>query len=227
MFGKVDLEKLKKFGEKIMGNITTFWVPEEGSNLIRFLPPVDSDLPFEEVRIHFFKNRAPMRCLRDFGKQCPICDISRELSEKDDPNLQDLGNTLSARRRFLFYIIDLNAPEEGPQIYPAGIRLLSQFIMYMSDPEWGDLTDPQSGFDCTLEKIGSGINTQYILKPKRTPTPIELPTTPLKKLSDCFPEPSEEDIQEATQEIQEQVQNVGNNPVSNIIEDAKKLLKNV
>ena len=211
--GKVNLEKMKAFQEKLQGGQSGFWVPKVGTNQIRVLPPLgNNDMFFLETIIHFLPGDMPVRCLRAEGEECAVCILVDKLrKQEDDPKKVELSRRLEAKKRYLYYVVDLDDEESGIQVYSSGIKVMQQVSSYFADPEWGDLTDPKTGHDIILERLGSGLNTSYIVKPKKSSSPIaeKYLSEDVKDLSTIIPVLSP---QEVTNKLKQFIQRLKEDP---------------
>jgi hypothetical protein len=101
-------------------------------------------------------------------------------------------------------IVDLDDLEAGVQIFPAGREVLRQLLTYFVDPDWGDLTDPDKGYDVVIEKAGSGLQTSYTVRPRKNSTPIPDKSL-LEKVGDLsavFPKLTHEEVTQKLISIQ-------------------------
>ena len=182
--GKVDLTKIKDFYEKLQGASASFWVPKVGTNLVRILPPKeDIGYFFTETYVHFIPNETPFRCLKGTEKGCPVCELVDKLRKSDNPEDLEIARRMSAKRRYLMNIIDMDDIDSGVQVYSCGREVLRQLLTYFADPDWGDLTDPDNGYDVVIEKSGTGLHTSYVVRARKKATPLEDKTV-LTKLAD-------------------------------------------
>jgi hypothetical protein len=147
----------------------TWYKPKDGSNVIRFLPALNSDdLFFLEFLMHYKVGPAQKTfpCLRNVGEDCPACALVRGLYEKDDPQSREIANSIRAKHHYRANIIDLNDLTKGVQLYDFGPTVYESLINIMSDAEVRDISNPNTGRAINLIKTGTGINTSYALSPK-------------------------------------------------------------
>jgi hypothetical protein len=195
--GKVNLNQVKDYYAKLQSGIgSSFWIPKSGVNLIRILPPKEEGLFFYEVRVHYLPNDFPIKCPRQDNEPCPICELVDNLRRSESAEDVERSRRLSAKRRYLMNIIDLDDLESGVQVFPAGREVLRQLLTYFVDPDWGDLTDPDKGYDIVIEKAGSGLQTSYTVRPRKNSTPIPDKSL-LEKVEDLaavFPKLTREEV---------------------------------
>jgi len=72
-------------------------------------------------------------------------------------------------------ILDRVREFEGIQIASVGVKVLTQILQYFCDPEWGDLTDVNSGRDVIITRSGQGLDTDYAVRvaPEKSPISSE------------------------------------------------------
>jgi len=173
---KTDLEKVRKRYEELQRESQNrFWTPKEGKNLVRFLPAYKEGGDFFlETSIHFgVREGLHLVCNRFYGEPCYVCEIVQKLRMSEDPNDVARARRMAPRKRVFYNIVDLNAQEVGVQVFASGASIFKQLLSYFYDPDWGDLTDPKHGYDVVIERKGTGLETEYTVRPRKNPTPIE------------------------------------------------------
>lgn len=149
--------------------------PKDGLNIIRILPGKHGGNSFyAEAKVHWIKVNGKNRkivCRETAGHDdCPICKISRKLYEEGE---RDKAREYRASTRYYFNVIDRNKPDEGPMVYNCGVTVFNQVLSIILDPDYGDITDPEKGFDLKLTKTRKGgMNVDYNLNARREPSPI-------------------------------------------------------
>jgi len=175
-YHKTDLKKVKERYDQI--STGQFWTPKEGVNLIRILPPYgESGYFFREVDMHFGvgKNGESFVCTRAEGGRCYACDKLEELRASEDPEKVNLARKFVPRHRVLYNIVDLNEPSKGVRIFSSGVSIFKDILSYFADPDWGDITDPEKGYDIKIIREGTGLETSYRVQARKNPTPIADP----------------------------------------------------
>mgnify|MGYP003653030241 CR=1 FL=1 len=115
------LEALKSRGNR--GEDGPMWKPKEGEQAIRIVPTSDGD-PFKEFWLHYNlgKNRGFLSPKRNYGIDDPLNDFVRQLfNEKTNESIK-MAKKLMAKQRF-----------------------------YVLNPEYGDITDIETGTDIVLK----------------------------------------------------------------------------
>jgi len=176
--GKVNLDEIKKIYEKVkneMNGGNQFFKFEEGSSKVALMPPrKGSSTFFVRGNIHFVRldeEIVTLRCRRDIGKICPLCDTLELLMRKNKIK-KEKYQALKARHRIYIAIVDRKNPGAGVQIAPIGRTIFEAILSIFANPDWGDITDPNNARDLVIRREGtSRYNTKYFVEPspkKRT-----------------------------------------------------------
>ena len=182
----VSLMQTKAEEQKAKQTRTDFWKPGEGKNVIRLLPPWAEDGPsaelfYRETYIHW--NVPPgaaetsfMLCPKkmDLGK-CYVCDQVDYLYASKDPADIELAKEIRSRQRFFSNIIDMSDAlnkDGNPkvQVWSYGPMIFDELLGYFCDADYGDITDPDEGFNITIERDGQGRDTTYKMRLSRHPS---------------------------------------------------------
>ena len=165
-------------GGKTTGKSSTMWKPKAGDQQIRILPTADGD-PFREFHFHYNVGKNPgIYCnKRNDGGECAICDFAsklwREGVENDDSTLKNEAKKLFARKRYYSPVLVRGAESEGVKIWAYGKTAYETLLGYVLDPDYGDITDPQTGTDIKLTYTlasGPGAFPKTTLQPRRRPS---------------------------------------------------------
>ena len=181
----VNLDKLKKKYKEVKerAELGPYWLPKTGDNLIRILPPVGKmdDVFYKEGAVHFNvgQNNEMVICPANTpdrkGKtgSCPICDLVDELMNSGNSSDIKSAKQLKAKARFWMNIIDCSDRAKGPQVFSAGIMIFKEVLEYFNDPDYGDISDIEEGRDITVTKSGTGIDTEYSVRPRPKISPLK------------------------------------------------------
>ena len=166
-----------KTGNKGQTN-NTKWRPTQGDQTIRILPTEDGD-PFKEFHFHYNvgKNPGIMCPKRNHGEDCPICDFASKLwkqgVENDDATCKTEAKKLFVRKRYYSPIIVRGKETEGVKVWSYGKTAYETLLGYVLDPDYGDVTDPETGTDIVLNYDVPGTPGSFpktTLKPRRRPS---------------------------------------------------------
>ncbi len=171
----VNVDREREKLDEIRRGGTRFWTPKEGASLIRILPPYTGEDWYKEAWFHFGVgvDRKPIACARRLQDEaCYICEQVDELRKSEDPRDVELSTQIASRRRVFYNIIDLDDVESGVQVFSSGVTIFKELLMYVADPDWGDITDPDEGYDIIIDREGTGIDTKYTVRAKKNPTAL-------------------------------------------------------
>jgi hypothetical protein len=167
-----------KNGTKPAGNKSTMWKPKAGDQNIRILPTADGD-PFREFHFHYNVGKNPgIYCnKRNDGGECPICDFASKLwrdgVQNEDNNLKNEAKKLFARKRYYSPVLVRGQESEGVKIWAYGKTAYETLLGYVLDPDYGDITDAQTGTDIKLTYTIPGTPGSFpktTLQPRRRPS---------------------------------------------------------
>ena len=156
----------------------TKWKPSEGDQTLRILPTADGD-PFKEFHFHYNVGKNPgILCpKKNHGEHCPICEFAsnlwREGVNNNDDNAKREAKKLFVRKRYFSPIMVRGQEEKGVRIWSYGKMAYESLLGLVLDPDYGDITDPETGTDIVLTYTvpgtpGSFPKTQ--IKPRRRPS---------------------------------------------------------
>lgn len=154
------------------------WKPEEGKNVIRILPRKNhTDNPFIELYIHGTIGKGKYVSPITFGERDPIEEFGQTLRGEGGLSKEDWLKTRDffPYQRTYVPIIVRGKESEGVKYWAFGKTVYSSLISFMTDSEYGDITDPQEGRDLTVEyvpqkKSDTGFaKTTFRVSPKQSP----------------------------------------------------------
>lgn len=116
-----------------------------------------------------------------FGEPCAIMEAYEELKNSDDDDDKDIASKFAPRKKYLAFCAfykDEKGKEVDESLSPKFLLLTSGVYqeilgLYLDDDEWGDMTDPEEGYDIKITRTGSGkTDTEYSVSPcKNTRAP--------------------------------------------------------
>jgi hypothetical protein len=151
---KINMDKIKQRLDNLNnpkkgnGGGNTF-KPQAGDQEIRWVPSPDGD-PFKEFHFHWGLGTPVLCPQKNFGDKCPVCAYASSLWKEGTDESQKQAKSLFARNRFFSNIIVRGRESEGPKLYGYGQTTYQQLIEYVMDPDYGDITDVDSGRDFKL-----------------------------------------------------------------------------
>lgn len=116
-----------------------------------------------------------------YNMPCAIMESYDELKNSEDDDDKELAGKFPPRNRYLAFCLFYKSEKGGEvdtNISPKFLLLTSGVYqeileLYLDESEWGDMTNPETGYDIKIKRVGSGKNdTEYTVSPcKNTPTP--------------------------------------------------------
>jgi len=169
-------EKVKALRDKLKtqdlgGGGAGFYSPKVGKNTIRILPEVgDMDFFFQPVGRHYFPDGRKVYCpsfTTEKDRECPVCEIVRELHSIGDKQSKKLASSLNVGRSWWMNVINRDNEDAGPLMYTPGVMVFNSIISLINDPDYGDITDIDEGSDIVIDRDGTGIDTSYEVHGRR------------------------------------------------------------
>lgn len=175
----IDLNAIKKklAAMQTASNRSNYiWKPEPGNTIIRIVPCQHQvDNPFIELYFHYNITKRPILSLSTFNEQDPIVEFSDKLKQTGTKEDWKLGKKMEPKLRTYVPIIVRGKEKEGVKFWAFGKEIYTELLKTMSDPDYGDITDPTHGRDLTVEyqtpeqaKNDYGKMT-FRIKPSQTP----------------------------------------------------------
>lgn len=145
-------EKLQKLEDKNNRGNSLLWKPEEGQQVVRIVPyKYDQDWPFVELYFYYAFNPRTILSPASFGKPDPIKEFCEKLMRSGDKEDYAVAKSIQAKQRIYVPILVRGKEEEGVKYWGFGSQIFTELVKLCNDPEWGDLTDLESGRDITVE----------------------------------------------------------------------------
>ena len=136
-----------------------FWKPiKYGKYTVRFLPQQQSDSFFYKEAAQHKVGDNYYFCPKVEGDDCPICETYRKLWDIGSDAAIAIARQIKPRKQYLYNIIvkdELGEKRDTPtkvETYMSGKKLFDKLMDYFFDPDYGDLTDVEEGFDFVISK---------------------------------------------------------------------------
>lgn len=168
------LQRKKKLEERSNGGGGIIY-PKKGTLRVRLMDQgEDKELGLEIIQFYLNKEKGGIISPATFDEPCPFMEKYQELKGSDDEDDQELAKRLVPRRR---YIVGGTCykDEKGKEVDPDRIckpilipRSVYQGItdLYLDEDDWGDMTDPEEGYDIKITRTGEGLmDTTYTVNP--------------------------------------------------------------
>lgn len=163
-FGKYTPEAAAKGRQE---EATTGWLKlKPGTNVIRILPPLAGMMePWVTIYQHFIKvpggKQVVFNCPRRMeNKPCPACDKADRLKATGNPVDEKAARDYFASQRNIAFAIDRDNEDQGIQLWPFGATIKKR-LRHFTEKLKKDFTDLDQGFDVVIEKMGTGMDTEY------------------------------------------------------------------
>lgn len=145
-----------------------WWVPKDGENTIRIIPGEGQwalraykHFGVGPNKKHYWCPRSSHDGNRDFKKPCPVCDFANELYSSGDLNDKDLANKIRAKERIMLNIVDMSDTSKGVKLFECPATLWKIMDKYWKSKKWGNLADPDNGYDFVVVKKGPKDRPNY------------------------------------------------------------------
>lgn len=134
----------------------------------------DEEIGIEIIQFYLGKDLGGAISPATFDEPCPLMEAHKRLKESDDDDDKEMAKSLIPRRRYVIGGIGYK-DEKGKEVDPDRIdqgylvtgSIYQDIIdLYLDEDEWGDMTDPDDGYDVKITRTGSGkMDTSYSLSP--------------------------------------------------------------
>ncbi len=196
----INLDKMREKLSSLRGDGNssndTFWRPQDGDQTIRIVPTPDGD-PFKEMHFHYNVDKGGFLCpKRNYNEECPVCEFAsqlwREGVDNNDEHCKKTAKSLFVRQRFFSPVMVRGEEEKGVRVWGYGKTAYESLLNLVLNPEYGDITDTETGTDLTMTygKPPGASFPQTKLVPRRRSSSLCEEMTPDKcsELLDSIPD---------------------------------------
>lgn len=152
------------------------WKPTPGKHQIRLVPyKFNKENPFIELLFHYGINNKTYLSPSSFGRPDPIVEFADKLKRMGDKDDWKAAKKMEPKLRTFVPVLVRGEEGEGVRFWGFGKTVYQEILGYIADPDYGDITDPESGRDIVVEIVSaedSGTSypvTTIRVKPKETP----------------------------------------------------------
>lgn len=173
----LDFDSLRKKLSTLQGQnnrSTALWKPTEGKTIIRIVPWKERpDNPFIELYFHYLGRKTQMSPLTN-GNPDPIAEFADRLADTGDKEDWQHSRQFRPKLRTFVPVIVRGEEDKGVRMWGFGKTVYEALLNVISDPDYGDITDVESGRDIGIEftpQNKSDTNfaqTSILVKPKET-----------------------------------------------------------
>ena len=152
------------------------WKPAPGKHQIRLVPyKFNKENPFIELYFHYNINNKTYLSPMSFGRPDPIVEFADKLKRLGNKEDWKAAKQMEPKLRTFVPVLVRGEEGEGVRFWGFGKTVYQEILGYIADPDYGDITDPQSGRDVVVEvQSAEDAGTSYPVttirvKPKETP----------------------------------------------------------
>lgn len=152
------------------------WKPTPGKHQIRLVPyKFNKENPFIELLFHYGINNKTYLSPSSFGRPDPIVEFAEKLKRMGDKDDWKAAKKMEPKLRTFVPVLVRGEENEGVRFWGFGKTVYQEILGYIADPDYGDITDPETGRDIVVEVVSaedSGTSypvTTIRVKPKETP----------------------------------------------------------
>lgn len=159
-----------------------------GTYRVRVLPVgEDEEFAYEITHMYLGPEIKGVISPSSVGDDCPMVDKYQELKAEGDSSNTAVLKALKGKSRFLLPVM-VYKDERGKEVDEENSGklmiitpgLYGQMIDFFLDPDLGDFTDPDEGYDLKIKRTGSGMtDTEYsvsAMRPSKIPAKWDKPT---------------------------------------------------
>ena len=134
----------------------SLWKPTPGKHQIRLVPyKFNKDIPFIELFFHYNINNKTYLSPISFGRPDPIVEFAEKLKRTGDTDDWKAGKKMEPKLRTFVPVIVRGKESEGVKFWGFGKTVYQDILGYIADPDYGDITDPNTGRDIVLEVMSA------------------------------------------------------------------------
>lgn len=197
------------------------WKPKN-NHVIRIVPyKFDKTNPFIELYFHYRINNKTYLSPISSGNADPFVEFAEKLRATGDQEDWKSSRKFQPKLRTYVPMIERGKEDEGVKFWGFGKTVYETLLGYISDPDYGDITDVKTGRDITIEYVPAKgkedfASTNIRIKPNRSPltTDKDIFMKLLDnqvEITEVFEEPTYEELDEVLQKWL--------NPESNVSEE--------
>ena len=156
----IDLSKIKSrlnTLQNAQSSKSVMWKPVQGKQVIRIVPyKFNLANPFFEGL--FYYNLGSNRTILSpstFGEADPVMDFANNLKRTGEKEDWRAAKRMEPKLRTYVPVIVRGEENEGVRFWGFGKTVYQELLAVIADPDYGDITDPQTGRDITLEYVSA------------------------------------------------------------------------
>jgi len=233
----IDISKIKGKLNKLQNSsnrASNLWKPSPGKTQVRIVPyKFRPENPFIELYFHYNINKKTYLSPQSFGRPDPIVEFAEKLKRMGDRDDWKAAKKMEPKLRTFVPVVVRGEEDQGVRFWGFGKTVYQDLLGYIADPDYGDITDPHTGRDITVEyQTADEAGTQYpvtTIRVKPNVTPLVEDEEKLqslldnqKEITDVYSELSYDELKEVlegwlnpTSDEEEEDESVSGNELSN------------
>jgi len=233
----IDISKIKGKLNKLQNSsnrASNLWKPSPGKTQVRIVPyKFRPENPFIELYFHYNINKKTYLSPQSFGRPDPIVEFAEKLKRMGDRDDWKAAKKMEPKLRTFVPVVVRGEEDQGVRFWGFGKTVYQDLLGYIADPDYGDITDPHTGRDITVEyQTADEAGTQYpvtTIRVKPNVTPLVDDEEKLqslldnqKEITDVYSELSYDELKEVlegwlnpTSDEEEEDESVSGNELSN------------
>ena len=186
----IDLNAIRNRLDSLQTKTTktdNLWKPKPGKQQVRIVPYVHNPSnPFIELFFHYNFGGKNILSPQTHGEADPLVEFADQLKSTGDRNDWNLSKQLTPKMRTYVPVLVRGEESEGIKFWGFGKTVYQEILGYIADPDYGDITEPTTGRDITIEYTSAeDAGTSYpvtTIRVKPTQTPITNDEAQVKQL---------------------------------------------
>lgn len=165
------------------------WKPTPGKHQVRIVPyKFAPENPFIELFFHYNINNKTYLSPSSFGRPDPIVEFAEKLKRMGDKEDWKAAKKMEPKLRTFVPVLVRGEEGEGVKFWGFGKTVYQEILGYIADPDYGDITDPNTGRDITIEYTAADdAGTSYpvtTIRVKPNVTPLAPDATEIQKFKE-------------------------------------------
>ena len=173
----IDLDAIRRKLNNLQsqtGRQDNLWKPEPGKNQVRIVPyQFNKDNPFQELYFHYDLGKRNYLSPITYGEADPVEEFAQKLRATGKSDDFNLAKKMTPKMRVYVPVLVRGKESEGVKLWGFGKQVYTELLGFISDPDYGDITDVKSGRDIVVEftpaeGAGQYPKTAIRVKPNQT-----------------------------------------------------------
>lgn len=165
-YGGFDLELMQEAGKGLPAGGGNFFKPEEGTNIVRFLPPPLGKKGIYKWYKHHFSLGSDSRSLvcakYQYNQHCPLCAEAAALRATGLRVDAAKAKAYDPKVAVYVNIVDMQNPEKGVQLWTMGAGMFKDIMTAIELAGVGKVfADPVKGYNILFVRKGQKMQTKY------------------------------------------------------------------